>query len=277
MPMFRPLIRYADFRGRASRSEYWLFAVMQGLWYTLLLGLCVGAMGSGESAQATPGVLIAFGLIMLSLAALVVPNYAVLVRRLHDSGRGAIWLCLILPGLLSSVMTVGTIVTAVGAVGAGASREAFVGTVLAGLGAAGVLSLIGMICQAVLFVLTLLPGTHGPNRFGSDPRDPHAFDGGGASGGLYDDDRMEALIAQAKRDREGDYKPVFDFGPGPQQAQPRMQAHEAHAQGQPQFQAQGRYAAQPEQAAPPPAQPDWGRPAWDPGVAPSRPFGRRGG
>lgn len=273
MPMFRPLIRYADFRGRASRTEYWLFAILQGLWYGLLVGLCLTAMGSGESSQATPGVLIAFGLILLSLVALVVPNYAVLVRRLHDSGRGAVWLCLILPGLFSSMLTIGTIVTAVGAVGMGASREAFVGTALAGLGAAGLLSMLGMVCQLVLFVLTLLPGTRGPNRFGPDPRDPGAFDGGGARG-LYDENRMDEIFAQAKREREGEYKPVFDFGPGPQQAQPRMQAHEAHAQGQPQFQPQGRYA-QPEQAAPPPAQPDWGRPAWDPGVAPSRPFGRR--
>jgi uncharacterized membrane protein YhaH (DUF805 family) len=140
MLMFRPLIRYADFKGRASRSEYWLFAVLQGLWYGLLVGLTFGAMGAGEPAQATPGVLIAFGIIMVSLAALVVPNYAVLVRRLHDSGRGAIWLCLLAPGLLSGVMMVGTIVTAVGAVGAGASREAFLGTVLTGLGAAGLLS-----------------------------------------------------------------------------------------------------------------------------------------
>lgn len=253
MLIFRPLIRYADFRGRASRSEYFLFAVLQGLWYGLLIGLTLGAMGQGEPAQATPGVLIALGLIMLSLAALVVPNYAVLVRRLHDSGRGAIWLCLILPGLLSGIMMVGTIVTAVGAVGAGASREAFVGTVLTGLGAAGLLSMIGMVCQCVLFILTLLPGTRGENRFGGDPRDPSQRYGDAGGGGTYDEARLETLFAEAKAERGGEaaYKPRFDFGPGPQQAQP-VQAR----QGSPV---------------------DWGRPAYDPGVAPSRPFGRRNG
>jgi len=252
MLMFRPLIRYADFKGRASRSEYWLFAVLQGLWYGLLVGLTFGAMGAGEPAQATPGVLIAFGVIMVSLAALVVPNYAVLVRRLHDSGRGAIWLCLILPGLLSLVMTFGTIVTAIGAVGAGASREAFVGMVLTGLGAAGVLSMIGMVCQGILLILTLLPGTHGENRFGGDPRDPSSGDFS-SGGGTYDEARLETLFAEARAETgaEPAYKPRFDFGPGPQQAEP----------------------VQARQGAPV----DWGRPAYDPGVAPSRPFGRRNG
>lgn len=237
MLMFRPLIRYADFKGRASRSEYWLFAVLQGLWYGLLVGLMFGAMSAGEPAQATPGVLIAFGIIMVSLAALVVPNYAVLVRRLHDSGRGAIWLCLIAPGLLSGVMMVGTIVTAIGAVGVGASREAFIGTVLTGLGAAGLLSMIGMVCQGVLLILTLLPGTHGENRFGGDPRDPSSG-GFTSSGGTYDEARLEALFAEAKAETgaEPAYRSRFDVGAGPQT-----------------------------------------QPAYDPGTAPSRPFGRRNG
>ncbi|WP_291838663.1 DUF805 domain-containing protein [Brevundimonas sp.] len=251
MVMFRPLIRYADFKGRASRSEYWLFAVLQGLWYGLLVGLTLGAMGSGEPAQATPGVLIAFGVILISLAALIVPNYAVLVRRLHDSGRGAIWLCLIVPSLLSSVMVIGTIATAVGAVGAGASREAFVGTVLTGLGAAGVLSVIGMVCQGVLLILTLLPGTRGENQFGGDPRDPSSR-GYSSGGGIYDEARLESLFAEARGETgaEPAYKPRFDFGPGPQ-TEP----------------------APTRQAAPV----DWGRPAYDPGTAPSQPFGRRNG
>lgn len=222
MILFRPLIRYADFRGRASRSEYWLFGLLQGFWYALLIGLATISMGQGDPAGATTGVLTAFGLILLSIFALVIPNYAVLTRRLHDSGRGAIWLCLMLPNILSSVMTLGTIGTAVSAVGMGASREAFVATALAGLGAAGLLGLIGMGCQGVLVILTLLPGTRGENPFGPDPRDPTRRYGGDGASSL-DEARLDALFAEAKRANgaaDAPYKPVFDFGPGPGGAAP---------------------------------------------------------
>ena len=252
MIMFRPLIRYADFKGRASRSEYWLFATVQGLWYALLIGLATASMGQSDTDQATVGVMVAFAVIVLSLVALIVPNYAVLVRRLHDSGRGAIWLCLMLPGILALVMSVGTILTAFSAVGLGASREAFVGTALAGLGAAGLLSIIGNICQLILFVLTLLPGTRGENGFGPDPRDPSQRYGGGSSPGL-DEARLDALFAGAKRANGVDdapYKPVFDFGPGPGASS----------------------APAPAQRAPV----DWGRPAPSNGITPAPTFGRRG-
>lgn len=276
MLMFRPLLRYADFRGRASRGEYLLFAVLQGVWYTLLMGLVTLAMGQGEPEQATPGVMVGVGLIFLSLLGLIVPNYAVVVRRLHDSDRGAVWLCLMLPSILSSVMTVGTITTAIAAVGAGAGREAFVGTALAGLGAAGLLGLIGMIGQMVLFVITLLPGTQGPNRFGPDPRHPGGMDApSGAGGSGYDEDRLEALFAQARREQgldiaqpasAGAYRPVFDFSPG--STGPMMRPLDREAA--PPFPT----PAQSSSPSPSPSQ-GWTNAGWA-ADAPARPFGRRG-
>lgn len=223
MLMFRPLIRYADFNGRAGRTEYFLFSGLQGFWYALLIGLAAGSMGQADAGEATTGVLIAFALIGLSLLALILPNYAVLVRRLHDSGRGAIWLCLILPSALSAVMTLGTILTAVSAVGLGASRETFVGTALTGLGAAGLLGLIGGLCQMILFVLVLLPGTPGENDYGPDPRDPATRHGDFGGGRLMDEARLDELFAEAKRANgiaDAPYRPVFDFGPGPAASSP---------------------------------------------------------
>ena len=245
MILFRPLIRYADFKGRASRGEYWGFGVLQGLWYALLVGLAVGAMGQSDHTRATAGVLVAFGVILISVAALIVPNYAVLTRRLHDSGRGAVWLCLMLPSVGSSVMTVGTIATAVGSVGLGASRDAFLGLALSGLGAAGLLGLVGMVCQGVLLVLTLMPGTSGENRFGSDPRGPSSrYDDVG--GPTYSEARLEALFAEARRGTESDqpHSPVFDFGSGPP-PRPRSST-------------------------------DWAPPASSNGLTPAPTFGRRG-
>jgi len=251
MILFRPLIRYADFKGRASRGEYWLFGLLQGFWYLLLIGLATLSMGHSDTTKASTGVLIAFGLIVVSILVLVIPNYSVLTRRLHDSGRGAIWLCLMLPSVLSSVMTMGTIATAISAVGLGAGREAFVGTALAGLGAAGLLGLIGMVCQVVLVILTLLPGTRGENNFGPDPRDPTQRYGDGGASSL-DEARLDALFAEARRaggTADAPYKPVFDFGPEP-----------------------GAAAPAPVQRAPV----DWGGPAPSNGINPAPTFGRRG-
>lgn len=251
MILFRPLIRYADFNGRASRSEYWLFAVLQGFWYALLIGLATISMGHGDPEKASTGVLVAFGLIVASVVGLIVPNYAVLVRRLHDSARGAIWLCLMLPSLLGAVMVVGTIATAVGSVGLGASREAFVDMALTGLGAGGILGLIGWVGQSILFVLTLLPGTKGENGFGPDPRDPSQRYGGGFGGSTLDEARLDELFAEAKRANamsDEPYKPIFDFGPGPAQPAPTLVRH---------------------------APVDWGASAPTNGVTPAPVFGRR--
>lgn len=199
MTLFRPLLRYADFKGRASRGEFWLFSLSQGVWYAFLSGLAVSAMSQGDTARASPGVLIAAGLIAVSVFGLIVPNYSVLVRRLHDTGRGAVWLLLLAPSIASASLTLATVGTAVGSVGLGASREVFVGTMLAGLGTAGMLGLAGMLGQMVMGVLILLPGTRGENRFGPDPRDPTARYGSDSGGTVYDDARLEALFAEAKR------------------------------------------------------------------------------
>ncbi|MFC5344028.1 DUF805 domain-containing protein [Brevundimonas staleyi] len=254
MILFRPLIRYADFKGRASRSEYWLFAVLQGFWYALLIGLATMAMGQdAHPAEVSKSVVVVFGLMVLSMVALIVPNYAVLVRRLHDSGKGAIWLGLMVPSILSAVMAVGTIATAIGSVGLGASREAFLGTVMAGLGAAGLLGVLGYVGQLILFVLTLLPGTKGENAFGPDPRDPGQRYGDFGGGSALDEDRLDALFAEAKRANgmsDEPYKPIFDFGPGPSQPAPVQRA-----------------STWPEA--------EWNRPAAANGLTPAPVFGKR--
>ncbi|WP_269514768.1 DUF805 domain-containing protein [Brevundimonas subvibrioides] len=198
MILFRPLIRYADVKGRASRGEYCLFAVTQLLWYAVLVGLLVAAV-SQDPGQVSPGVLVAVGLIGISVIGLLVPNYSVLVRRLHDTGRGAVWLVLLAPGIASTVLTLATFGTALGSVGLGGSPEVFVGTLLAGLGTAGMLGAFGGLGQMAMGVLVLLPGTRGENRFGPDPLDPTARYGGGDEGTVYDDARLEALFAEAKR------------------------------------------------------------------------------
>ena len=253
MLLLRPLIRYADFRGRASRGEYWLFMLSQGLIYVGCIVLAVTSLANGP--RGVLGLAGWLGFALLLMLAFALPNYAVLARRLHDSGRSAFWIALLLPTFATNLATfraMGTVATQSQLTGLGsqdAIAQALAGP-FASVGAIAI-AIVASICSMALFVLTLMPGTQGPNRFGPDPRDPDAKAPMRSAG--IDDDRLEELFAQARRESRGGevpYKPVFDFGPGPIAETP----------------------------APPPRTVDWGQPAspaWDPRVAPSRPFGRR--
>ncbi|CAN5404025.1 hypothetical protein BH09PSE1_BH09PSE1_30360 [soil metagenome] len=254
MLLLRPLMHYADFRGRASRSEYWLFMVSQGLIYigcVLMAGMSLGKHDMSAQGLGVLGWLIAVPVLMTLLA---LPNYAVLARRLHDSGRSAKWMALLLPTIAVNFVTfkaLGSLAKQVPVAGLDGG-EAIAQAALSQLAGIGVIAIVASVCNLALFVMTLMPGTRGPNRFGPDPKDHDGL--APSDGGGLDDDRWDALIAEAKgaaRANEEPYKPIFDFGPG--LAKPESTPVATAAQ----------------------TTVDWGRPAWDPGVAPSRPFGKR--
>lgn len=254
MLFLRPLLRYADFKGRARRSEYFGFAIFQALLQGLLLGLGGALAGSGDTGQAAAA-LGMFALSSLLAVAFIVPNYSVLTRRIHDIGRSGWWVVgLMSPTWLATIMVMGAVVSVVQAAASNVDAEQAVPAFLAALGGAGIFGLIGLISTFVLFVMTLLAGTDGENRFGPDPRDGSGFGNAQPVGSksLFGDDKLDELVEQAKRERSGgdDYKPVFDFGPGPTQMQPTQRVVET-----------------PQQA--------WVNPAYDRGITPSRPFGRR--
>ena len=71
------LRKYADFSGRAARSEYWWFVLCE----ILILGI------ASLISDTLPG---------LFALALVLPALAVGARRLHDTGRSGWWLLLML-------------------------------------------------------------------------------------------------------------------------------------------------------------------------------------
>jgi uncharacterized membrane protein YhaH (DUF805 family) len=94
--------KYADFSGRASRSEYWWWALFAFLVYVVarvLDELIFPGSGRFGGSYMTFGIL--SGIIGL---ALFLPNWAVAVRRLHDTDRSAWW------ALLSLVPIIGAIV-----------------------------------------------------------------------------------------------------------------------------------------------------------------------
>lgn len=75
--------QYCKFSGRASRSEYWWFAL-----FCLLLGLIINAVGliAGTQSLTYSGVGGAVNLVLL------LPSLGLCVRRLHDIGKGGGWI-----------------------------------------------------------------------------------------------------------------------------------------------------------------------------------------
>lgn len=78
------LVKYASFDGRASRSEYWYWTLFNAIIaVACLVGLLIPVLG----------IVVYLALIAWSLGVLV-PNIAVLVRRLRDAGFAWPWIFL---------------------------------------------------------------------------------------------------------------------------------------------------------------------------------------
>lgn len=130
--MLAPLRKYADFHGRATRTEYWMFFLFRVL---LFIGFCIpiGVLfaldnPAGEpNAEASVLSMIAFVIMMIGLLvylALLIPELAVTVRRFHDQDLS------------------------------------------------GWLVLLNLVASFVVLIFMVLPGTKGTNRHGPDPRAP---------------------------------------------------------------------------------------------------------
>ncbi len=82
---------YANFNGRARRSEYWYFVLFNTL-VSIVLNVLLSTMG-GLSFDPEAGIVMGTGLTIISIItsvigiALFIPGLAVSVRRLHDIGK----------------------------------------------------------------------------------------------------------------------------------------------------------------------------------------------
>ncbi|MGF7152290.1 DUF805 domain-containing protein [Novosphingobium gossypii] len=140
--MLMPLRRYADFKGRSRRKEYWLFTLFVLIVTIVLVGIAFAsgfsyrAMVQGGSAGAGLGVItiIALSLLGLFYLAIFIPGIAVAVRRFHDRDMSGWW---------------------------------YLGLIVLGM-----VPLIGSLAGIAQIVIFCLPGTPGTNRFGADPKDP---------------------------------------------------------------------------------------------------------
>lgn len=133
--------KYATFSGRASRSEFWWFQ----LFYLLVLfaigliaGLAAGLTGAFSNMQAGPSPLLIGIAVIGGLFALAMflPQISLQVRRFHDRNISGWWYL--------------------------------------GLLVLNIIPYVGFISAIALFVITVLRGTDGPNKFGPDPLRPEA-------------------------------------------------------------------------------------------------------
>lgn len=98
---------YANFNGRASRSEFWLFAFMQYIYmmvfffifYIIFIGVIIslalkGHIYGGTSFDSLFLMLIFYGVLFLIFLPILLPSFAVTARRLHDVGRSGWWILL---------------------------------------------------------------------------------------------------------------------------------------------------------------------------------------
>lgn len=123
--------RYVDFEGRSSRAEYW-WVVLFELLALIVLAIPIGIAGAmSESSEPGPLVMIAALPLILFFLAIIIPNIALYVRRLHDQNlTGWIYLGLIIAGLIP---------------------------------------IIGLLASIAQIVFACIPGTKGPNKYGADP------------------------------------------------------------------------------------------------------------
>ena len=141
------LKKYAVFTGRASRREFWMFALFN-LIISSVLSIFDSLAGANHTFYMSAGFPIKLGYIQ-NLYGLVVflPNIAVSVRRLHDvnrSGKLLLWLVAPLVLLMLAILS-----------------GAYIMIMF--------LFLVFLGFAIWLLVLNCTEGTHGPNKYGKDP------------------------------------------------------------------------------------------------------------
>lgn len=157
--------KYAVFSGRASRSEYWWWALIAFVVSFVLqlignvaFGGSLFALDTAESSLNPRTLLLPLVPVGVWSLATLVPSIAVLVRRLHDTNRSGWWLLLYLPAYVGLVpLFIGLFSLDPERLAVGDTSGVAVGALIGG----GLLLVVGSIGSVVLLVFSIL---------GPDPR-----------------------------------------------------------------------------------------------------------
>lgn len=168
--------KYADFTGRARRSEYWWFCLFTLLVMLLpLIVVIVSAVGIGldvseDNYTSFSGWYLALilSIIVLMIIALIflVPSLAVTTRRLHDTGRSGWWIVVSYAFSVISSFLQGFIMDPFLSADAGSLSAAS----KVSIAVWGVIYLINLGLSITVFVFTLLDSHRGENKYGPSPK-----------------------------------------------------------------------------------------------------------
>jgi uncharacterized membrane protein YhaH (DUF805 family) len=142
----RTVTGVTDFSGRSRRTEvayYWIASTL----ISAVASFTISTIGSFETSWRFGN---AFWLMLM------MPLFALFVRRLHDQNRSG-WWGLLLP--LSLMLRIPTLVAELRGDVAGSIAQKTTPTGIA-----------TELCALAILVLCLMPGTDGANRYGGDPR-----------------------------------------------------------------------------------------------------------
>ncbi len=124
--------KYAEFDGRARRTEYWMF-VLFNLLVIIALGIAAGCGVALIANKIWIGGILCVPIVIYVLAA-IIPSIAVAVRRFHDTGKSG-WLLLLFIVL-------------------------------------GIIPILGFIASVIQIVMLCIDSDPGRNQYGPNPKFP---------------------------------------------------------------------------------------------------------
>ena len=127
--------KYANFKGRASRSEFWFFYLFLAIGY----GISISTIFIS--------IKLFIGTISIFVLAMIIPGIAVTVRRLHDINKSGWFQAIPIPaGILETIFA--------------ESRQESLEIIFL---------IIGLLCYVYLIILLCTAGDNKENRFGKNP------------------------------------------------------------------------------------------------------------
>ena len=173
------LRQYAKFTGRATRMEYWSFALFANvIIFPLNMVMQVFAALSeavGEDDMFWSGLtIVSLGVYILVALALTIPSYAVMTRRLHDVGWSGKWVLalVIATATLMLSVAVGAALFVVDNMESSLDEPIFSTGVVAAIVVAIVSYLVIIGTGLLSFVLSFFDSKRGPNKYGPSRKYP---------------------------------------------------------------------------------------------------------
>ena len=169
--------KYVVFKGRASRSEYWFFVLFE---FIISIGLqfigglvVIPLIFKGQfTPEAINRVFLPISIISIVVAlAFLLPALGVMTRRFHDVNKSGWWIV-----IYYIFVVVWAIPVSVVYVMAFSKAAQFDDIPMALVFLASLLTILLLALEIVFLVWCCTRGTHGPNKYGSDPLEPTYVD-----------------------------------------------------------------------------------------------------